>query len=85
MGLPSFIQGKILSTAVKKIADSEPRTTVLGFVLAGVEAAHIDYGKLLQKDPVEIGNAIGVVATALLGWYMNHKALVQTAPAPPPK
>ncbi len=84
MGIVGSIKGKIFSTVVDKIAASEPRTTALGFVLAGIQAANIDYGKLLQKDPQQIGQLIAAIVTALLGYYINHPGITRpTASAVP--
>jgi hypothetical protein len=73
-----MFEGTIVKTIIDKIAKSEPRTTVLGFVLAGVIAAQVDYSKLMQKDPVQIGNLIGAIVTALLGYYTNNKSIKTT-------
>jgi hypothetical protein len=81
MSLTSLVKGKIIGTVVDKISASEPRTTIAGFVLATVVASNIDYGKLSQGDPTQIGNLIGAIAAAVLGWFANHKNL--QPPAPP--
>lgn len=83
MSLSKSIEGTILGTVVKKIAASEPRTTILGTVLGGVVLAQIDYGKLLAGDPTQIGNAVAAIVVAVIGYYTNHPSLTQ--PPSPPK
>ena len=75
MGLESSVKGKILSVAVNKLAASEPRTTLAGAILGGIVAANIDYGKLVQKDPQQVGNLVAAIAVVLLGYWSNHSAL----------
>ena len=75
MSLTSLVKGKILGTVIDKIAASEPRTTIAGAALAGLVAANIDYNKLVQGDPQQIGQAVAAVIVALLGYWANHKNL----------
>jgi hypothetical protein len=75
MNLKSDIEGGILSRVVANFAASEPVTTCLGFVLAALVGAHINYSLLLQGDQTQIANIISVPIIALLGWFTNHKAL----------
>lgn len=72
MSFSSSIKGSILGSAIKKVADSGPRTTVLGFVAAAILADKIDYGKLFDGDPRQIGNLVGAVIVALFGYFTNH-------------
>lgn len=81
MGLGTFVKGNILKVVVDKVAKSEPRTTVLGFMLSAVVASQIDYNKLLQGDTTQIGNLVATLVIAVLGYYTNHPKL--QAPAPP--
>lgn len=85
MGLIASIKGKILKTAVNKVAASEPKTSILGALLGGIVAANIDYNKLLQGDPQQIGNAVGAAVVVLLGWFANnaHKKAVPPTEPPP--
>lgn len=76
MGLTSLVKGKIFQTVIDKLAQSEPRTTVGGMALAGIVAANIDYPKLIQGDPQQIGNLAAAIIVAVLGYYMNHSKLV---------
>jgi len=75
VSLTSLIKGKVIQTVVDKVAQSEPRTTGLGFVLSGIVAANIDYNKLVQGDLQQIGNLVAAVVVALLGWFTNHSKL----------
>lgn len=80
MSLKDTVNGKIIGVVIDKVAKSEPRTTAAGVILGGIVAANVDYAKVLQKDPQQIGNLIGAVAVAALGYYTNHKKL-QTPPS----
>lgn len=73
MSLSSFVKGKVLASFIGKVADSEPRTTVAGAALAGLIAAKIDYNKLVQGDPQQIGNAVAAVIVALIGYWTNNR------------
>lgn len=75
MSLSSSIKGSILGSAIKKVADSEPRTTLLGFAAAAVLADKIDYGKLFEGDPQQIGTFVGAIVVAVFGYFTNHKEL----------
>lgn len=75
-----MFEGTIIKVVVDKLAKSEPRTTLAGAALGAVVAANIDYGKLMQKDPVQIGNLVGAVLTVALGYWMNHGDLVAKKP-----
>lgn len=72
MSFSSMIEGTIIRAALDKIVASEPRTSFLGLLGGGVIAAKIDYGKLIQGDPQQIGNLVGVVVVVLIGWFTNH-------------
>lgn len=80
MSVKTAIGGKVLSTVLTKLKESEPVTTISGATVASVIAANIDYSKLLQGDPTQIGLAIGAVATGVLGYYTNHSKVVNPAP-----
>lgn len=72
MSIPNFIKGDIIKSALKKVAGSnDTKTTVLGVAAAGVIAAQIDWNKLFQKDPAQIGLLIGTIVTAVFGYYTN--------------
>lgn len=73
MSVKDAIGGKVISVALDKIAKSQHTTTVLGAVLAGVIAAQVDWSKVLQKDPQQIGNLVGACVVGLLGYYTNHE------------
>lgn len=74
MGIPNFIKGDIIKAALRNVAgNNDTKATILGFVASAVLAAQIDYGKLLQKDPNEIGKAVGVLVAAVFGYYTNKK------------
>jgi len=49
-------------------------TTVLGAILAVVLAAsNVDYSKLVEGDPREIGKMVSSALVALLGYFTNKK------------
>ncbi len=52
--------------------NNDKKTTVLGYTAALIIAAQIDYTKLLDGDPGEIGKAAGVVVAALWGFFTNR-------------
>lgn len=79
MSIKDSLEGSIIGKVLKNLSASEPVTTLLGAVLAGLVASKIDYGKLLQKDPDQIANAVSVVVVTLLGYYTNHGKLTQKA------
>jgi len=81
MSLTTLIKGKILGTVISKMAASEPRTTIGGFILASIMAANVDYGKVFQGDPQQLGLLIAAPIVAVLLYYTNHSKLV-AAPAP---
>lgn len=80
MSIVSSIKGSIIGSIINNIAKSEPKTTALGAVLAAIQLANVDYGKLVQGDPEQVGRVVAAVVTALLGYFTNHKNLV----SPPP-
>lgn len=75
MSIKDSLEGTIIGKVIKNLSASEPVTTVLGAILAALVASKIDYGKLLQKDPDQIANAVSVVVVTLLGYYTNHQRL----------
>lgn len=79
MSLTKSIEGTILGTVLKKVAASEPKTTILGVILAGAVAANLDYAKLLQGDPQQIGNAVAAIVVAVLGYYTNNPSTSKPA------
>jgi hypothetical protein len=80
MSLGTSIKGTVIGIVLKKLSDSEPKTTALGATLGGLIAAQIDYSKLLQGDPTQIGNAVAAVVVTLLGYFTNNKKLVKQQP-----
>lgn len=79
MSLSSSIKGSVLGSAIKKVADSESRTTLLGFAAAAILADKIDYGKLFEGDPQQIGNLVGVIVVAVFGYFTNHPKVTPDA------
>jgi len=49
----------------------DTKTTVLGAILAALMVSRVDWSKVFQGDPSNIGLLVGVLATALLGYYTN--------------
>ena len=78
MGLKTAIGGTVLRTVIEKVAASEPRTTALGATLGGLVASKIDYSKLLQGDPAQVGLAVAAVVVALMGYFTNHPGVTPT-------
>ena len=79
MSIKDSLEGSIIGKVLKNLQASEPVTTLLGFVLAGIVAAKVDYGKLLNKDPDQIANLVSAVVIAVMGYYTNHGKLTQKA------
>lgn len=76
MGIPNFIKGDVVKIALKKIAgDNDTKTTVLGAAASAVLLAQIDWGKLFQKDPNQIGLLIGALVTGIFGYYTNKSSV----------
>lgn len=65
--------GKAISNTVKDVAKSpDHQATAVGAIGAGLIAANIDYGKLLQGDSTEIGKAVGATVLAVVGYFFNR-------------
>ncbi len=80
MSIKSALQGDFLKAALNKVATSnDTKTTVIGYAAAAAIAAGIDWGKLFQKDPNELGKLAGAIVAALFGYYTNK----HDQPAPP--
>lgn len=71
------LKGKIIDATIKNFSKSEPRTTLAGFVVAGVVASNVDWSLILNKDPSEIGKVVAALAVAVMGYYTNHADLVK--------
>ena len=71
MGLQNWYIKRKLKGAYSKMSNDK-KATLFGFILAGLQAAAINYGKLVELDPVEAGKLAGVVVTAVLGWLINR-------------
>lgn len=70
--LPNFFKTEVIKVALKKVAgDNDTKTTVLGVAASAVLAGQIDWGKLFQKDPQQIGLLVGALVTAVYGYYTN--------------
>jgi hypothetical protein len=82
VSIATSVKGSILRRVIENVRASEPRTSALGAVLGGIVAANIDYNKLLQGDPQQIGNLVAAIVVVLLGWFTNHSKYM--APAAPP-
>jgi hypothetical protein len=84
MALPNFIKAQIVKTTLSNLANNNDlKTTILGVVLAGVQASNLDYGKLLQGDSTQIANAITAVLLAVFGYFTNKKAKPAATPVAP--
>ena len=83
MSIKSSLEGTILGKILSNLSASEPRTTILGVVLAGIVASKLDYSQLIQGDPTQIANAVSAVVIAVLGYYTNHAKLVGPKPPDP--
>lgn len=72
MGVPNFVKADIVKAALKKVAnDNDTKTTVLGVVGGAVLASQIDWAKLFQHDPGQIGLLIGTIVATAFGYYTN--------------
>ena len=60
---------------------NDNKTTVLGILGAALLAARLDWAALLKGDAAQLGLAVGVGVTALLGYYTNK---TDAKPAKPP-
>jgi hypothetical protein len=83
MSIKTSLEGTIIAKILSNLAASEPKTTILGALLAGIVATKIDYSQLLQGDPTQIANAISAVVITVLGYYTNHSKLVGLKPPDP--
>lgn len=83
MGLVAFTKDKMIGGALKKLADSEPRTTISGWVLAGIVGANVDYDKVLNGDRTEQSKLVGAAVLAVFSYFVNHKKLVGQPTAAP--
>jgi hypothetical protein len=67
-----FVKADFAKALVGKISNDN-KTTILGVVAAALLATKLDWGLLLKGDSAQVGTAVGVVITALLGYYTNKK------------
>lgn len=68
----NWIKARIVRSFLSSLAKSnDTRTTILGIVAASLIAAQLDWGKLLQGDPDQIGMAAGAAVAALFGYWTN--------------
>lgn len=68
----TWIKARILRGFLGGLARSnDTRTTVLGVVAASLLAAQLDWAKLLQGDPDQLGLAAGAAVAALFGYWTN--------------
>jgi hypothetical protein len=82
MSLDTAVKGKVIQIVLDKLSASEPRTTLAGAALAAVIATKVDYSKVLQGDPTQLGNLIAAVLVAVIGYFTNHKKLTSPSPSP---
>jgi formate/nitrite transporter FocA (FNT family) len=71
MGLSSSIKGMMLKSFINKLASNDNKVTILSMVASTIIAAKVDYGKLVNLDPNEVGNMVGAIVIAVLGYYTN--------------
>ena len=57
--------------------NNDTKTTMLGLAAGALLTSQLDFGKLLQKDPDELGKAAGVVIAVLIGYWTNKPNHVQ--------
>ena len=52
---------------------NDGKATVIGAVLAALQATQIDYHKLITGDINELAKALSAGTVAVLGFYINKK------------
>lgn len=68
----TFVKADFTKALLGKVArDNDTKTTLLGFVAAGLLAANLDWGKLIQGDSTQIGQAVGAAVAVAIGYYTN--------------
>jgi len=53
---------------------NDKKTTILGAILAALIMTRVDWTKVFQGDPTNIGIVVGALVTALLGYYTNKSS-----------
>ena len=71
MSVESWYINRKLKGAYMKL-NNDNKTSVLGVVLGAIVVLNIDYSKVFQLDPAEMGKLAGAVVTAVLGFYVNR-------------
>lgn len=72
------VEGGVLSKVISNLAASEPKTTILGAILAGIVASHTSYAKLLSGDSDAISTVVAAVVVAAIGYFTNSSKPVHT-------
>lgn len=68
----NFFKAHLIKGVLRGLAkSSDTQTTVLGLVAAGLLASGIDWNKLVQGDPDQIGLLVGTVVAILFGYLTN--------------
>lgn len=68
------IKGAIAKSYLNKLAtDNDTKTTILGFLAAGIIERKLDFGKLFSGDPDQLGNLAFALTVAAIGYYTNKK------------
>jgi hypothetical protein len=68
----TFIKVRFTKSMLGQLAhNNDTKTTMLGLAAGALLASQLDFGKLLQKDPDELGKAAGVVIAVLIGYWTN--------------
>jgi hypothetical protein len=79
MSLKTKLGGEVLAKVIANVQKSEPRTTLLGTVLAGAVASQIDYPALLTGNSTEIAKLVSVFVVQILAYYTNHSTVIAQA------
>lgn len=72
MGLRRWIFDRVVKGEVDRMSNDH-KATILGAMLAALQAGNIDYPKLVSLDLTEVGKALAALVTAVLGYYINRK------------
>jgi hypothetical protein len=72
--VPNFIKSAFVKSYLGKLSNSnDTKATLIGVIAAGLLASGLDWGKIFEKDPQEIGKLVGSITIALLGYWTNKK------------
>jgi hypothetical protein len=72
MMFKKFLTGQVIQKVLRGVRD-EYKTTIVGFLAAALLAQDITWRLVLVGDTQELGELVGCIFVALLGWFTRDR------------